>query len=123
MDRTADACPRPTVVVGAQGEEIANCIGARCDYVFQSEPLGTAHAVSCAKEALAARKDITSILVLYGDHPLVTAKTAMELASTREKNGATIAMATVHIPNFDGDLAIFRHWGRIARTDTGELIK
>jgi bifunctional UDP-N-acetylglucosamine pyrophosphorylase/glucosamine-1-phosphate N-acetyltransferase len=98
-------------------------LGKRCDYVFQDEPLGTAHAVSCAGGHLARRKDITSILVLYGDHPLVTAGTAKKLAATRENNNATIAMATVQIPNFEKDFSVFRHWGRVIRTSNGKLKK
>ena len=32
-------------------------------------------------------------------------------------------MATVQVPNFNDDFAIFRHWGRVVRTSNGKVIK
>ena len=123
LNGTRDACAHPTVVVGHKGDEIITRIGDRCDYVFQGEQLGTAHAVMSARELLAPRKEISSVLVLYGDHPLVTARTALELNELREKNNAAIAMATVQVPAFEDDFVIFRDWGRVVREKNGAVVK
>jgi bifunctional UDP-N-acetylglucosamine pyrophosphorylase/glucosamine-1-phosphate N-acetyltransferase len=124
FERIESACPRPTVVVGAHnGNEIIDRMGDRFDYVFQDEQLGTAHAVLCAKEILTQMKNITSLLVLYGDHPLVTAGTAKKLEELREKQNAAVAMATVQVPNFDADFVLFRNWGRVVRASDDTVLK
>ena len=123
LQGVAPACAKPTIIVGYRGDEIIAWLGPRYDYVLQKEQLGTAHAVMCAKDLLAPQNDITSILVLFADHPLVTAKTAMALAEAREKNDAAMAVATVHIPHFEGDFALFKEWGRIVTDERGGLVK
>ncbi len=123
LANVAEACPRPVIVVGYRGDEIISRLGDAYDYVFQREQLGTAHAVGCAQEMIEKKPGATSILVLFGDHPLVTAKTAIALGTMREKNNAAIALATVHVPNFEGDFALFGDWGRIVHDKDGSLLK
>ncbi len=103
---------RPFVVIGYGTEIIKKHLGTKCNYVLQTEQLGTAHAVSCAKDYLAGVDDI---LVLYGDHPFLTPKTISELAAAHKQSEATLTMMTVQLPNFGGWYKIFEDWGRIVR--------
>ncbi len=109
---------RPLVVIGYGTEIIKKYLGTKCNYVLQTEQLGTAHAVSCAKDYL---EGVKNILVLYGDHPFLTAKTIGELARAHEQNGAVLTMMTVRLPDFDGWHKIFGDWGRIIRGESGNL--
>jgi bifunctional UDP-N-acetylglucosamine pyrophosphorylase/glucosamine-1-phosphate N-acetyltransferase len=62
--------------MAAVRKEAANVI-ANCAFAEQSERLGTGHAVSMAKDALAGFNGVT--LVLYGDVPLIAAETLQGL--------------------------------------------
>ncbi len=65
---------RTVVVVGAGGEQVeASVKGRDVSIVWQREQLGTGHAVSMAKDALAGFAG--DVLILYGDVPLVSAAT------------------------------------------------
>lgn len=110
--------PRPLVVIGYGTEIIKKYLGTRCNYVLQAEQLGTAHAVLCAKDFLT---EFDNILVLYGDHPFLTAKTINELMSRHKSNNAIITMMTVQLPDFDGWRKIFEDWGRIIRDENGKI--
>lgn len=110
---------RPMVVIGYGTEIIKKYLGTRCNYVLQAEQLGTAHAVSCAKDFLEGRAE--NILVLYGDHPFLTPKTISDLAMTHQGSGNVLTMMTVKLPNFDGWYKIFEDWGRIIRGKDGEV--
>ena len=57
----------------------ATSVIAGCSFAEQRDRLGTGHAVSMAKEALAGFKG--TVLVLYGDAPLVKADTLRGLVS------------------------------------------
>jgi bifunctional UDP-N-acetylglucosamine pyrophosphorylase/glucosamine-1-phosphate N-acetyltransferase len=67
---------RPTrlhVVVGHGAEAVRTaCAGDDIDWVLQSEQLGTGHAVL---QALPAIPDDATVLVLYGDVPLLRSET------------------------------------------------
>jgi bifunctional UDP-N-acetylglucosamine pyrophosphorylase/glucosamine-1-phosphate N-acetyltransferase len=103
---------RPLVVIGYGTEIIKKYLGIKCNYVLQTEQLGTAHAVSCTKDYLAGVDDV---LVLYGDHPFLTLKTISDLASTHKQSSAVLTMMTLRLPSFDGWYKIFEDWGRIIR--------
>ena len=109
---------KPVIVIGYGTEIIKKYLGTRCNYVLQTEQLGTAHAVSCAKDYLPGVDDI---LVLYGDHPLLTPKTISELATEHKQSGATLSMMTVQLPSFDGWHKAFEDWGRIVRDENGKI--
>jgi len=109
---------KPVIVIGYGTEIIKKYLGTRCNYVLQTEQLGTAHAVSCAKDYLPGVDDI---LVLYGDHPLLTPKTISELATEHKQGGATLSMMTVQLPSFDGWHKAFEDWGRIVRDENGKI--
>lgn len=68
------------VVYGHLGEQLRESLATQTDlhWVLQSERLGTGHAVA---QALAGIPDEATVLVLYGDVPLVRPETLRELLS------------------------------------------
>lgn len=109
---------KPVVVIGYGTEIIKKYLGIKCNYVLQTEQLGTAHAVLCTKDYLVG---IDDILVLYGDHPFLTPKTVSELAAEHKQSGATLSMMTVQLPSFDGWYKAFEDWGRVVRDENGKV--
>lgn len=101
----------PVVVVGHERAQLCAEFSQECDYVVQEEQLGTAHAVSVCKDAVT---DADAIIVLYGDHPFVSAQTLRELAKLHETSGTVLSMMTTTIPSFD-EWEIYQHWGRVIR--------
>ncbi|MEZ9199931.1 bifunctional UDP-N-acetylglucosamine diphosphorylase/glucosamine-1-phosphate N-acetyltransferase GlmU [Shewanella sp. 10N.286.54.B9] len=75
------------------------------NWVLQAEQLGTGHAVAQANDNIS---DDDTVLILYGDVPLIQASTLESLLAAREDNG--LAILTVNLPNPSG-------YGRIVRED------
>ncbi len=108
-------CSKPTIIVGFEGQKIVDVVGDAASYVWQREQLGTGHAVQEARAEL-DRPDISEIVVLYGDHPLISEQTGRNLIAVHQSpREATITMATVEVPNFEEHWAIFERFGRILR--------
>jgi bifunctional UDP-N-acetylglucosamine pyrophosphorylase/glucosamine-1-phosphate N-acetyltransferase len=82
------------------------------DVAVQDEPLGTGHAVRCARPLLEGRAD--DVLVLSGDTPLLTPGLLRGLVETHKRDDA---WATVL--SFEPDDP--RHYGRILRGSDGRL--
>ncbi|PIR93833.1 hypothetical protein COT97_04750 [Candidatus Falkowbacteria bacterium CG10_big_fil_rev_8_21_14_0_10_39_11] len=110
---------RPVVVVGYKADRVKKCLDDRADYSLQENQLGTGHAVACASVLLSSKKGNT--LVLYGDHPLVTADTCLKLFEFQEGNDAIVTMATTKVSDFLDEREIFSHYGRVIRSDTGDI--
>ncbi|MBN1257549.1 MAG: NTP transferase domain-containing protein [Planctomycetes bacterium] len=103
-----------TVVIGFGKETVIKALPAGVNWVEQKEQLGTAHAVLCAKPAL---RDINaSLLITYGDMPLVTATTFRTLldAHTAVDAACTVLTATIDKPT---------GYGRIVRDEDGLVQK
>jgi bifunctional UDP-N-acetylglucosamine pyrophosphorylase/glucosamine-1-phosphate N-acetyltransferase len=77
----------------------------------QDKQLGTAHALLSAKHRITGE----NILVLYGDHPLIKAKSLKALMALHHKKSSNITMFTTTVPNFTGSNKAFEHFGRIVR--------
>ena len=75
------------------------------NWVLQAEHLGTGHAVAQANVNIG---DDDTVLILYGDVPLIQSTTLDALLAAREDNG--LAILTVNLPNPMG-------YGRIVRED------
>ncbi|PKG75560.1 bifunctional N-acetylglucosamine-1-phosphate uridyltransferase/glucosamine-1-phosphate acetyltransferase [Shewanella sp. GutCb] len=73
------------------------------NWILQAEQLGTGHAVAQANDNIA---DDDTVLILYGDVPLIQAATLDSLLAAREDGG--LAILTVNLPNPMG-------YGRIVR--------
>jgi bifunctional UDP-N-acetylglucosamine pyrophosphorylase/glucosamine-1-phosphate N-acetyltransferase len=78
----------------------------------QEEPLGTGHAVRCAREALEGR--VTDVLVLSGDTPLLTTELLRELVEAHRNAGATATVLSF-------EPADPKHYGRVLRNADGGL--
>ena len=100
------------IVHGHDGDELKECIVEETiNWVFQSEPLGTGHAVAKAIDQV---NPSATVCVLYGDIPLIqpqTIKPLVELANRHE-----LALLTVELTNPTG-------YGRIKRADTGSVVR
>ena len=100
------------VVHGYGGERVREAIpGEDIHWTLQAEQLGTGHAVL---QALPAIPDEHTVLVLYGDVPLVRAATLSDLA--RRAGPASIALLTAVLPDPAG-------YGRVIRDTTGRVAR
>ena len=109
----------PVIVISKDSPKLAASFGRDCSYAIQEEQLGTGHAVRCARELVA---DAESLIVLYGDHPFLSASTLQQLAQTHQDHAAYVTMATTTLPSTDGWYQAFEKWGRILRDDVGHVI-
>ncbi len=111
--------------VGAGAEEICLVVGYKYEivheriahkdvtFVLQEEQLGTGHAVLCARDFLG---DIGYTMILFGDTPLIRAKTLKRLFEyhTVHQNTVTVLSAMVDDPT---------GYGRIIRDASGTFVK
>lgn len=111
----------PILVVGQKRELVMNELGPTYRYAVQTEQLGTGHAVNSARQL--AENQADHILVLYGDHPYVSAETIKNLAETHTQSDGVLTIATVNVPNFDDWRAGFFDFGRIIRNESGQIVK
>jgi bifunctional UDP-N-acetylglucosamine pyrophosphorylase / glucosamine-1-phosphate N-acetyltransferase len=88
---------RLVVVVGQHRESVEAVVGDKALTVFQSEQLGTGHAVQCAMPALDQENGTT--VVLYGDAPLIRAETIERLFAEREAKNASAVVLTANVTN------------------------
>ncbi len=112
---------KPAVIVGFQGHTIVEHFGDRIVAVEQKEQLGTGHAVACAAPLFRDREDIDRVIVIAGDQPLVSARTIEAILSHHEKNGETVTLGTVVVPDYTGINEHLLHYGRIVRNDDGSV--
>lgn len=91
-----------------------------CSFVIQEEPLGTGHAVMCAEPQL---NGADHVMVLYGDHPTISAETIRRLADEHRASGATLTMMTVTFPDFEGWRQWFSNFGRILRDESDRVVR
>lgn len=110
----------PVVVIAPDLYVIRERIGPSCEYAIQESQLGTGHAVLSAKHKLLK---YDHVLTLYGDHPLVTARTIDTLTVHHLAQGADITMATLRLPHFDDWYAAFECYGRIVRNGRGGIAR
>lgn len=109
----------PVIVVGHEREQLCSQFGGVCEYVVQEEQLGTAHAVKVCRDTV---NDADAIIVLYGDHPFVSARTLRDLSLLHEKSKSVLTLMTTTVPSFEGWHSAYLHWGRILRDVHGHII-
>ncbi len=98
------------VVVGHGSGQVREAMaGAAINWVLQDQQLGTGHAVL---QALPAIDDDATVLVLYGDVPLISPETLKELLA-QAMSGPALLTARVQDPH---------GYGRILRTKKGRLL-
>src|SRR5687767_15588746 len=89
---TAAGADPVTVVVGHQAEAVEAAFAGRgLDFVRQDPPLGTGHALQCARERLSLHPDRT-VLVVNGDLPLLRAETLASLLKVHRESRAAATL-------------------------------
>ncbi|QYJ86180.1 bifunctional UDP-N-acetylglucosamine diphosphorylase/glucosamine-1-phosphate N-acetyltransferase GlmU [Shewanella mesophila] len=92
------------LVYGYGADKLQASLGEQqLNWVLQAEQLGTGHAVAQANDNI---NDDDTVLILYGDVPLIQASTLNALLAARDDNG--LAILTVNLPDPTG-------YGRIVR--------
>jgi bifunctional UDP-N-acetylglucosamine pyrophosphorylase/glucosamine-1-phosphate N-acetyltransferase len=109
------------VVVGHGREQVTQHLAAADPgalIAVQHEQLGTGHAVRTGLEELArsgvALPDRGTVVVTYGDTPLLTTATLAALAAAHEAEGNAVTVLTAHVPDPAG-------YGRIVRGADGKV--
>ncbi len=102
---------RPIIIVSPDNKEIIRAALAKynLEYAVQKEQLGTAHAVSSARDYA---ETAAKVIIINGDHPFIRAEIIKKLA---DAEGATITMLTTVVDDFSDWRKNFYQWGRIAR--------
>ena len=101
------------VVVGHGADLVRQAVGDGVTYAVQAERLGTGHAVLQAAEAAAGQAG--TVVVLYGDTPLVRPETLRRAVARHEAEGAAVTMLSFRPQDPTG-------YGRIVRDKTGERV-
>jgi bifunctional UDP-N-acetylglucosamine pyrophosphorylase / glucosamine-1-phosphate N-acetyltransferase len=115
---TALAPRKVYVVIGHQGEDVRRAVLEELDeehagFVWQSEQLGTGHAVNSARQFL--ENEDSTLIVLSGDVPMIRAETLAALVQqhyTHRGRGAACTLLTVKLDDPTG-------YGRIIRDEEG----
>lgn len=110
---------------GAGADEVCLVVGYKSDvvkesiqnkdvaFVMQDEQLGTGHAVKCAKDFMG---EDGQTMILFGDTPLITAKTLKNLADYHKEKGNTVTVLSAMMEDPTG-------YGRIIRDEKGNFVK
>lgn len=101
-------------VVGTGAEVVEDVLQGQSEFAFQAKQLGTGHAVLTTKDMLGQEEGVT--LVVYGDTPLLTAKTFNDLFTYHAQKDNAATVLTAEAPNPFG-------YGRIIRDDQGNLLR
>jgi bifunctional UDP-N-acetylglucosamine pyrophosphorylase/glucosamine-1-phosphate N-acetyltransferase len=102
---------KPVIVYGHEGEQVlARFKDDNLQFVEQAEQAGTGHAV---QQALPLIEDLSRVLVLYGDVPLISENTLNLLIDKTGEND--VGMVTAYLKNPQG-------YGRILRDSTGAVL-
>jgi bifunctional UDP-N-acetylglucosamine pyrophosphorylase/glucosamine-1-phosphate N-acetyltransferase len=99
------------VVVEGPGRELEAALDHQVEFAVQEQPRGTADAV---RAAAAAIDGAATVIVLNGDHPLVTARTIEDLVRAHERSGAAATIATAVLDDPSG-------YGRVVRGPDGTV--
>jgi bifunctional UDP-N-acetylglucosamine pyrophosphorylase/glucosamine-1-phosphate N-acetyltransferase len=86
---------RPLVVISPTTELVREAFAAEADFAVQAEPRGTADAVRAAFAAISG--DVTEMIVLNGDVPLVEASLLANLIDARRESAAAVAFVSVDV--------------------------
>ena len=114
IDSVKNAGAQDIVCVLGFGKEQIEPIVNDTKSVVQEEMLGTGDAVKSAIPSM----DLSSgsVLITYGDCPLITPETLRSLVELREKNGSALVISVMKKSNPFG-------YGRIVRDESGKIVK
>ncbi len=117
----ADLGPDDLTVVVGHGREavtdhlagVADTLGRRVGTVVQEEQLGTGHAVACGLSNL-AEPGTGTVLVTYGDVPLLDSATLRGLLRDHRDSGNAVTVLSAVVTDPTG-------YGRLVRDDDGQV--
>jgi bifunctional UDP-N-acetylglucosamine pyrophosphorylase/glucosamine-1-phosphate N-acetyltransferase len=103
------------VVVGHEADTLRAALDGRpgLTFVVQEPQRGTAHALMATEEAF--RRATGTLVLLYGDAPMLSAETLKQLVDRHESTGAAATIVTAIVDDPHGYGRIVRSGGRIAR--------
>jgi bifunctional UDP-N-acetylglucosamine pyrophosphorylase / glucosamine-1-phosphate N-acetyltransferase len=107
----SDAGAGKVVVVEGPDRELEQALDHRVEFAVQERARGTADAV---KAAAAQIDGADTVIVVNGDHPLVSGATLRELAEAHERSGAAATIATAVLDDPTG-------YGRVIRGPDGTV--
>ena len=119
--KDSGVCDKPAIVIGQKADQIKEALGSDYIYIHQSEQLGTGHAVMVTKDKLEGQTE--NVMVLYGDHPLVSAETIKNIVEAHATSKAVMTMATTTVSDFNDWRQSFIGFGRIVRDQNNKLEK
>ncbi len=99
------------VVVDGPERDLEQTLNGTAELAIQAEPRGTADAVEAAAAYI---EPDASVIVLNGDHPLISASTISGLAAAHEQGGAAATMLTAVLEDPTG-------YGRVVRAPDGTV--
>ena len=100
------------LIVGYMADDVKAYLKDTVKYIYQTEQLGSGHAIKCAKETF---KDIDgSVLIMCGDSPLFTIETLLKVKEAHLQNSSTITLCSSILDNPTG-------YGRILRDNEGNI--
>ncbi|NJP40160.1 NTP transferase domain-containing protein [Oscillospiraceae bacterium HV4-5-C5C] len=103
-----------TIVIGYEGQKVQAEAGPAYSYVWQTEQLGTGHAVAQARPLL---KDFDGpVLVCYGDSPLISQETYEGMFKAQQESGDAATVLS-----YVTDLKL--PFGRIIKDEQGHFVK
>jgi len=108
------------IVTGYQHERVEEVCGPGYRYALQEEQLGTGHAVEIGLTQVPDH--VKTVLVLYGDMPLVSGNTILSMMERHEAHDSPLSLATVHATDEELEQHFYA-FGRIVRDDRDNVIK
>jgi bifunctional UDP-N-acetylglucosamine pyrophosphorylase/glucosamine-1-phosphate N-acetyltransferase len=115
LDTARAMAPEQLVlVVGHGAEQVRELVGSGPRYALQAEQLGTGHAVMEARKVLVGSEAIT-VLVLYGDTPLIHPDTLARAFRQHRGGGAVVTLLSFLPQDPTG-------YGRIIRDEHGAVL-
>ncbi len=105
---------KTVLVVGYQGDLVAELVGDSVETAYQAEQLGTAHALLQCCDAFKGYDG--DILVVCGDTPLLRHQTLSQLYAEHSRSGSAATVLTAVLADPTG-------YGRVIRNATGGIMK
>ena len=100
-------------VTGHQSDKVQALLAPqRLRFAVQHEQKGTGHALKCAQQEIAAKDGL--LMVLYGDTPLLTARTLLRLRDTQASSNGAATLITTTLDDPTG-------YGRVIIDSTGAV--
>lgn len=105
---------RCIAVVGHKADQVMEYMGNKVEYVLQEQRLGTGHAVMQARRYIDEGEG--TVLILYGDTPLVSAKTIRSALQYFNEGNYKAVVISAEVDDPSG-------YGRIIRDAGGRFVK